>query len=448
MAAQFSRLTRRGALLGPLALLAGCGDWFDWDSVLSTPKHPLEGKREDVVHSSHGLVVTEGIGKVTLPPPVANVAWPQDGGNPAHLMGHLQVGEKIGDAWRVGIGTGGGFRREITATPVVVGQTVFTMDSDAVVEAFDVAQGIRRWRLDTRAKQDHSTNVGGGLAISQNLLYAATGRGDLVAIDPAKGSERWRQSLAMPIRSAPTVADGRVFVVTIDDKIYALDADGGKQIWMHPAATVTTAALGLPAPAYAQGLVIAGFGSGDLLALRADSGTLAWSDQITTGGSGNTLADISSITAMPVVSGDYVYAIGLGGLMVAIELHVGRRLWEREVASGQTPWVAGDWVFILSEDAEAAAIHVPDGAVAWVTPLPHYMNPKKQKDPISWIGPLLASDRLIVAGSNGQVLSLSPYSGRILGEIQLKKTNVAVAPIAAGKTVYMVTNDGALLAMR
>ena len=76
------------------------------------------------------------------------------------------------------------------------------------------------------------------------------------------------------------------------------------------------------------------------------------------------------------------------------------------------------------------------------------MNPKKQKDPISWIGPLLASDRLIVAGSNGQVLSLSPYSGKILGEIQFKKTNVAVPPIAAGKTVYMVTNDGALLAMR
>jgi outer membrane protein assembly factor BamB len=448
MAAKMSRLTRRSALLGPLALLSGCGDWFDWDSVLSTPKHPLEGKREDVVHSSHGLVVTEGIGKVTLPPPVLNAAWPQDGGNPAHLMGHLQVGDKIGDAWRVAIGAGGGFRRQITATPVVIDQTVFTMDSDAVVEAFDVARGTRRWRLDTRAKQDNSTNVGGGLAIAQDLLFAATGRGDLLAIDPAKGTERWRQALAMPIRSAPTIADGRIFVVTIDDKIYALDVNGGKQLWMHPAATVTTAALGLPAPAYAQGLVIAGFGSGDLLALRAESGTLAWSDQITTGGNGNTLADISSITAMPVVSGDHVYAIGLGGLMVAIELHVGRRLWEREVASGQTPWIAGDWVFILSEDAEAAAIHIPDGNVAWVTPLPHYMNPKKQKDPISWIGPLLASDRLIVAGSNGQVLSLSPYSGKILGQIQFKKTNVAVPPIVAAKTVYMVTNDGALLAMR
>ncbi len=443
-----ARLTRRGALLGPLALLSGCGDWFDWDSVLSTPKHPLEGKREDVVHSSHGLVVTEGVGKVLLPPPITNVAWPQDGGNPSHLMGHLQVGTKIDDAWRAAIGTGGGFRREITASPVIVDQIVFTMDSEAVVEAFDTARGARRWRLDTRAKQDRSTNIGGGLATDHDLLYAATGRGDLIAIDLAKGTERWRQSLAMPIRSAPTVADGRIFVVTIDDKLYAMNRENGKQLWMHPAATATTEALGLPAPAYAEGLVIAGFGSGDLLALRAESGTLAWSDQITVGGDKNTLADISSITAMPVVSGDHVYAVGLGGLMVAIELHVGRRLWEREVASGQTPWIAGDWVFIVSEQAEAAAIHVPDGDVAWVTPLPHYMNPKKQKDPISWVGPLLVSDRLIVAGSNGQVLTLSPYTGKILGQIQFKKTNVALPPIAAGGTVYMVTNDGALLAMR
>jgi outer membrane protein assembly factor BamB len=448
MSLRFSRLTRRSALLGPLALLSGCGDWFDWDSVLSTPKHPLEGKREDVIHSAHGLVVTSGVAKVTLPPPVVNVAWPQDGGNPAHLMGHLRVGERINDAWRVAIGTGGGFRRQITASPVIADGVIFTMDSEAVVEAFDTTRGTRLWRLDTRAKQDRSTNIGGGLAIDHGVLYAATGRGDLIAIDPAKGTERWRQSLAMPIRSAPTIADGRIFAVTIDDKIYALNTNGGKQLWMHPAATVTTAALGLPAPAYAQGLVIAGFGSGDLLALRAESGTLAWSDQITAGGAQNTLADISSITAMPVVSGDHVYAAGLGGLLVAIEIHVGRRLWEREVASGQTPWVAGDWVFLVSEDAEVAAIHLPDGDVAWVTPLPHYKNPKKQKDPISWIGPLLVSDRLIVAGSNGQVLSLSPYSGKILGEIALKKTNVALAPIAAGGTVYMVTNDGAMLAMR
>ncbi len=446
-----ARLTRRAAVLAPLGLLAGCSnlsDWLDWDSVLSTPKHPLQGKREAVIHNSRGLTVSAGVGKVMLPPPVANAAWPQDGGNPAHLMGHLKVAERITNAWSAPIGAGGGFRAEITATPVVIGDTVFTMDSDGAIAAFDASRGTKRWRVDTRAKKDRSVNLGGGLAASNDLLYATTGRGDLIALDLAKGTERWRQNLAMPIRTAPTIADGRLFVATIDDKLYAYTADAGKSLWSHPATAAATAALGMPAPAYAQGLVIAGFGSGDLLALRAETGTLAWSETITATGAQNTLANIASITALPVVQGDHVFAVGLGGLLVAIEIHAGRRIWEREVASGQTPWLAGEWLFVVSEDAEAAAVNAHDGTVAWVTDLPHYMNPKKQRDPISWIGPTLVSDRLIVAGSNGQLLSLSPYTGKILGQETLKKTAVAVPPVVAAGTVYLVTNDGALRAMR
>lgn len=446
-----ARLSRRAALLAPLGLLAGCSnlsDLLDWDEVLSTPKHPLQGKREAVLHNSRGLQVTAGVGKVMLPPPVANAAWPQEGGNPAHLMGHLKVAEQLGDAWQAKIGAGGGFRTEITATPVILGDTVFTMDSDGIVQAFDTTHGTRRWRYVTRAKKDRSVNLGGGLAASNDLLYATTGRGDLVALDLAKGTERWRLNVGMPIRTAPTIADGRLFIATIDDKLYAYTADAGKPLWTHPATAAPTAALGMPAPAYAQGLVIAGFSSGDLLALRAETGTLAWSDTITAAAGQNTLANIASITALPVVQGDHVYAAGLGGLLVAIEIHAGRRIWEREVASGQTPWLAGNWLFVLSEDAEAAAINANDGQVAWVTNLPHYMNPKKQRDPISWLGPTLVSDRLIVAGSNGQLLSLSPYSGKILSEETVKKTAVAVSPVVASGTVYFVTNDGALRAMR
>ena len=117
----------------------------------------------------------EGAPKVTLPPAVRNAAWPQAGGNPAHLMGHLEANDHLVEAWKADIGDGGGYRKIIMAQPVVLNGTVFTMDSDAVVSAFSLAAGKRLWRVDTKPKDLDSTNVGGGLGVDGSTLYADNG---------------------------------------------------------------------------------------------------------------------------------------------------------------------------------------------------------------------------------------------------------------------------------
>src|SRR5207248_559003 len=145
--------------------------------------------------------------------PMACAAGPAAGGNPAHFMGHLAAGQHLTEAWQVPIGEGGGYRRKILAQPVAADGMVYVMDSDALVSAFDIASGRRAWRFDTRREDDDSTNVGGGLALDQSgTLYAVNGLADVVALDAAKGSVRWRTGIGAPTRSAPTVVEGRIFV--------------------------------------------------------------------------------------------------------------------------------------------------------------------------------------------------------------------------------------------
>ncbi|MFQ5620201.1 MAG: pyrrolo-quinoline quinone, partial [Rhodospirillales bacterium] len=64
-----------------------------------------------------------------------------------------------------------------------------------------------------------------------------------------------------------------------------------------------------------------------------------------------------------------------------------------------------------------------------------------------WSGPILAGDRLILAGSHGAVLSVSPYTGRILGTEDMPD-GIPVAPVAANGSVYFLSNDAELLAYR
>jgi outer membrane protein assembly factor BamB len=445
-------LGRRAALLGALGLgttglLSGCGLWDEW---FGETKPPLPGKRELVLTTRRGMSVDEGASaRIVLPPPVRNAAWPQSGGNPAHLIGHPAAGERLERAWSSGIGTGGGYRRKILAQPVVAGGRIYTMDSDAVVTAFDVGSGSRAWRFDTRDEDTRSTNVGGGVAVEGGTLYAVNGVGDLVALDAATGTLRYRKRFGAPARSAPTIADGRVFFSTIEDKLYAMATDDGRQLWSYQGRNSGTAMLGQPAPAFADGIVVAGFGSGDLVAFRADSGGVAWTDSLAAVRGRTSIADLSAIRGLPVISGNRVFVMGVGGLTAALDLRSGRRLWEREVGGTEAPWVAGDWLFVTSAEQQVAALNAQDGRVAWVTDLPRWENEEKSKDPIHWYGPTLAGDRLIVSSTNSdpEALAISPYTGKILGRQSLPG-RASLAPIVAAGTMFQVTDDGSLLALR
>ena len=441
--------SRRAALLAPLALAApvALGGCSLYDSWFGTNKPLLPGKREPVLASSRGLTVDPGNLKIVLPPPVPNAGWPQAGGNPAHAMGHLAANPALAQAWSGDIGAGGGYRRKILAQPVVANGVVYTMDSRAVVAAFALASGSEVWRVDTKDKDADSTNTGGGLAVAGDTIYAVNGLGDVVALDAAKGAEKWRTNIGAPGRSSPTVVEGRLFLTTIEDKLLALAASDGHQIWTHKAVAATPSVLGRPAPAFANGLVVAGFSSGELACVRAESGNVVWTDNLG-GAAAGTAADFSAIRGRPAISNGRVIATGMGGLTLALDLPTGRRLWERQVGGEDSPWVAGDWVFMIALSQQLAAINVADGRVAWVSALPRWNNEEKQTGAITWWGPALLGDRLVVTSTAKDALSLSPYTGDILSRQPLSGEAAPLEPVVADGTLLIISDDGRLLALR
>ena len=444
MAEAGARLTRRGALLLPLAA-GGCETLDNW---FGDKKTPLNGNRVAIGAPQKGLAVDNPAGRtVSLPAQQINAAWPQAGADPTHAPGNPALGHAPVPIWSAGIGAPGGYRRRITATPVVSGGRVFAMDCNAVVSAFDAQGGARLWRTPTAQKGDRSTNLGGGIAIAGDTLYVSTGLASVVALDAGSGRVRWRQALDMPARAAPTIVADQLYLPTLDDIVLALARSDGRKQWSYQSTQTPTSVLGPPSPAFADGLVVAGFGAGDLVCLRAATGSVSWSDGLASARGRTSIADFSAITGLPVIADGSVYAIGLGGLFVSLDLRTGRRVWEREVASSQTPWLAGDWLFVLTPDQTLGAVHRADGSVAWVTQLPLFRNEKKKKGPITWIGPVLAGDRLILGGSSREIASVDPLNGKLLGRFKVAGVPT-VAPVVANRTLFVVTEDAKLVALR
>ena len=437
------RLSRRSAVLLPL-ITGGCS-WFD--GIFDTVKQPLPGKREAVAEVRRGLQVDATDQRpVTIPAANPMPLWPQPGGTVTHAVGNIAVAG-FNPAWRASIGTGGGYRRKITAQPIVIPGRVVTMDSDGEVAAFDLDTGNRAWRTDTQADDDRSTNVGGGVSYDAGTVFASTGRAELLALDAGTGAIRWRKPLGSPARSAPTVADGRLLVLTLDNRVQAFSAADGERQWNYQASSAPTTLFGQAAPAVSDGIAVCGFGSGDLVALRAESGALAWSDSLASARGRTSVADLSAIRALPVIDDGRVYAIGAGGLITELDLRSGRRLWEREIGGLQTPCLAGEWLFVQTLEQSLVAIGRRDGRVRWLLDLPRYADQEKRRDPLYWTGPVLAGGKLILAGSNETAVSVDPTTGKQIGEIETRGA-AAVSPIAASNTLFIITDDGSLQAFR
>ena len=274
-----------------------------------------------------------------------------------------------------------------------------------------------------------------------------TGRADALALDGATGKTVWRTSTTSPAMSAPTLGEGAIFFGSIDQKLRALDMASGHPLWEFQASQTAQSVLEQPAPALADGTLVAGFGSGDLAALEAKTGSVVWSDNLGSLRASSGLAEFSSIVAAPVIQSGTVYAIGLGGLFVAIDLRSGRRLWENDISGSRTPGVVGEWIFAITQEQKLVCFRALDGRTRWIADLPRFGNPDKQKDPIYWVGPLLAGGKLYVLSDHKQMFALDPANGKQTGTLELEAP-VSIAPVAAGGQLLVLADDGKLTAYR
>ena len=448
------RHVRNGWLPAGLAVVAlalsGCEliDSLDIFGGSSGNKRPLQGQRLPVLPEERVAEVDPRLSGLTvvIPEAQANAAWPQAGGTAAHNLHHLAA-SGLTVAWRRGIGSGSSRDGFISSSPIVADGRVFVVDAEAAVSAYDAQTGSRLWRYGTEPRDARSEGAGGGVAFDGGRLYVTSGYAQVLALDPPTGREIWRATLRAPARAGATVADGRVFVLSVDNQVNAFDASNGRRIWSYSANAENAGFYGNASPAVEGNVLIAAFSSGEIFALRADSGRVLWSDALTGLLRTDAIGALADIRGLPIIDRGQVMVVSNGGRMAALELRTSGRVWEREVGSRVHPWVAGDFVFVTTGDTQLVAMTRRDGRIRWTTQLPQFRDEERRRNRIDWTGPVLAGGRLIVAGTNSEMLAVDPANGNIAARVNLPGP-VRVSPVVAGGTIYVLTEDADLVALR
>lgn len=168
-----------------------------------------------------------------------------------------------------------------------------------------------------------------GIALAGGRGYTAdsdAARDHAVAFDPATGRELWRTPLGETYRghdgsrdgpaSTPAADAGRVFAVSRQGVLFALEGATGKVAWRHD----LKAELGAPVPFYGFAtspllsgphVVVQAGGEKGLAAFDRATGTLAWtaSHSRTVGYSSPVPATLGGVPQLLVLANDAVYGV-------------------------------------------------------------------------------------------------------------------------------------------
>ena len=440
------KATSIGSLVGiSLLALAACSE----KEVI------LPGERIAVRPGDSAAVIAEAATDVSaevvplrLAAPERLAAWPLRVGNARNDPPHATLSAAPQRVWSANVGAGDSRRQRITADPVSDGSRIYTLDAKSGVTATTTGGATVWTRSLVPPSEKDSDASGGGLAVVDGTVYATTGYGELHALDAATGAERWVQRLDAPV-TTPKVANGLVYVVSRDNRAWAIRADNGRVQWDIPAGAAPAAMATSPAPAVDGRLVIFPFANGEVVSTLQVSGIRVWGSSVSGRRRGVASNFVGDITGDPVVSDGVVYAGTSAGRSVALDQASGTRIWTGSDGAVSPMVLAGGSLFAVSDRAQLLRMDAATGDVIWRTDLPYYRNQrlKRRQGIYAHYGPVLAGGRLWVASSDGVLRGFDPETGVLAAQTEVPG-GAASRPIAFGDALYVVGRNGQLHAFR
>ena len=436
------------------SLLVGCtnestlpGERIDIDiplknsiGVVSDLEGNTVGNYENTLNISRNV-------PINIPIPRTQGNWLHVTGNRQHNPGNLRLQTNLQLLWQVSIGTGNSATARISTEPISAGGRIFTMDAAHLVRAFSLSGSFLWERNLTYPGNDPNEVSGGGLAFGEGLLIASTSFGELYAIDPSTGRDIWVQEFSAPATSAPTIANGRVYLVTKDNKSWAVNIETGKLDWSVLSIEGLATVSGNGGPAITSDSVILGYPSGEIISAELSTGTVIWRDFVGGSRGRGPISVLTGITASPVVVDNRVYISNQSGSTVAFDLATGSKIWSVPEGSFGSVLKIDNSVFLISDTSELIRIDADSGNQIWSVGLPNYKDdrPRRRKAVYSNFGPLMANGQIIVASGDGLIRFFDPVTAELVKRIPIPN-GAATPPIIVNNVLYIISTDGTLFA--
>jgi outer membrane protein assembly factor BamB len=313
----------------------------------------------------------------------------------------------------------------LNLTPAVDEERIYLPLAGGTVISLMGASGQLNWRSEMGGElsaspvaDEHAVYVASETGKSEDDAHHATGA--LRSLGRDGGVTQWARTLAMPLRGALTLGNGKIFGGASDGKVYAFDSASGEPRWTY--------AYDAPfnsRPVVSGSRVYIGSEDGNLLALDESTGKLLWNYK-TKGAVRGAIANGNGIVYFG--SGDgYVYALNSEN---------GQLVWRKRTGAGvEAVTRVNEGLLVASLDNFVYKFSLA-GARLWKRRLPGRISSQPiVTQSAALFMPFSSASAVVLDLRNGHQINLLPTGEEIA---------TSASPVAIGEVVLLTTEHGLL----
>jgi outer membrane protein assembly factor BamB len=282
--------------------------------------------------------------------------------------------------------------------------------------------------------------ISAGPAAGYGIVVAGSSKGAVIALDGATGRQVWRSQINSELLSAPAISENVVVIRSVDGRLHGLDTHNGKELWSVEQQVPRLSLRGTAIPIVAKEVAISGFDNGKVMAVSLTTGDTIWDTALASPHGRTELDRLVDIDSAVRVVGDNVFATGFQGRTAMLALDSGQLWWSHDMSSYRGLAVDADNLYVTQTDGTVVAMRQRDGAEMW-------RNEKLKRRGLST--PIVTSTAIAVADFQGYIHWLDKNTGVLVARERIaKKQRVSNPPVGAGETIVVLTDAGTLAAYR
>jgi outer membrane protein assembly factor BamB len=226
-------------------------------------------------------------------------------------------------------------RGPIRSSPKVIEDHVIVGSDDSCLHAIDINSTRETWKI----------NVSGAIRsspwVSHERVIFGCESGDMYCVS-LSGQIQWSFRAKKAITASPVVAQGVVYVTSLDGMFYAIDEQEGWLLWKFRMDKGSVSS-----PIIHENVVYFGSAGGSIYAINTEDKTLRWKYKIET-----------QVSGSPMIDGNNLYCGGADGNVYCIDSLSGELRWKFETHGAITgqPVFNQNLFFVGSSDKYIYAV--------------------------------------------------------------------------------------------
>jgi outer membrane protein assembly factor BamB len=352
-------------------------------------------------------------------------------GDPAPLV-EFEPSLEVRKIWSTGIGDGMG-KRGLSLAPRYSSGTLYAADHEGRLASVMAETGAMNWELKT--EQPFS----GGPGLDEQQIYMGTIDGRVIAYDRNTGNELWNAQVSSEVLAPPESADGIVVVRCIDGRVFGLDSVNGRRLWIYDHTVPLLTLRGNANLLVRAGIAFVGYDDGSVVALRVEDGSVIWNQTIVSPEGRTELERLADVgTQMVIVASDLIVS-SYKNRVVSLAADSGRLLWFKEISSATGVQVDRTHLAVSQDNGDLWMLDRRNGSTTWK--IDRMRNRALTR-------PAFYGNYVVVGDLEGYLHWFDTEIGSFVARERVGKKGFAAAPFSVGTTLYVLTQDGKLTALR